>query len=68
MAGELQTTLTNMENNSNPFGFGFAARADWVPEDLGLKTLAEDPKLISCTTSVAMLRLIRETRRLASPL
>lgn len=45
MAGELQTTLTNMENNSNPFGFGFAARADWVPEDLGLKTLAEDPEV-----------------------
>ncbi len=45
MASELQTTLTNMENNSNPFGFGFAARADWVPADLGLKSLADDPEV-----------------------
>lgn len=45
MAGELQTTLTNMENNSNPFGFGFAGRADWVPADLGIKPLSEDPEV-----------------------
>jgi Fe-S oxidoreductase/nitrate reductase gamma subunit len=45
MATELQTTLTNMENNSNPFGFGFAGRADWVPADLGIKALSEDPEV-----------------------
>ncbi|TAL37392.1 MAG: 4Fe-4S dicluster domain-containing protein [Spirochaetes bacterium] len=45
MAGELQTSLQNMENNSNPFGFGFAARADWVPADLGIKPLSEDPEV-----------------------
>lgn len=42
MANELQTSFGNMENNSNPYGFAFAARADWIPEDLGVKTLAED--------------------------
>lgn len=45
MAPELQTTLSNMENNSNPFGFGFAGRGDWLPADLGVKTLAEDPEV-----------------------
>ncbi len=42
MSSELQTTFTNMENNSNPYGFAFAARGDWVPEDITLKTLSED--------------------------
>ncbi|MDY6935309.1 MAG: (Fe-S)-binding protein [Spirochaetota bacterium] len=45
MATELQTTFTNMENNYNPYGFAFAARADWVTEDLGLKTLSEDSEV-----------------------
>ncbi len=45
MATELQTTFTNMENNSNPYGFAFAARGDWVPEDINLKKLAEDPEV-----------------------
>ncbi len=45
MAPELQTTLSNMENNSNPFGFGFAGRGDWLPAELGVKTLAEDPEV-----------------------
>jgi len=45
MATELQTSFGNMENNSNPYGFAFAARADWIPEDLGVKTLAEDPNV-----------------------
>ncbi len=45
MATELQTSFGNMENNSNPYGFAFAARADWVTEDLGVKTLAEDPNV-----------------------
>ncbi|RPI95468.1 MAG: 4Fe-4S dicluster domain-containing protein [Spirochaetales bacterium] len=45
MAPELQTTLSNMENNSNPFGFGFAGRGDWLPAELGVKTLSEDPEV-----------------------
>ncbi|SRR6056297_2607044 len=45
MASELQTSFTNMENNSNPYGFGFAARGDWVPEDLNVKTLSEDAEV-----------------------
>ncbi len=43
MATELQTTFGNMENNSNPYGFAFAARADWLPADLGVKLISEDP-------------------------
>jgi Fe-S oxidoreductase/nitrate reductase gamma subunit len=44
MATELQTAFNNMENNSNPYGFGFATRGEWVaPAGLNLKTLAEDP-------------------------
>jgi len=42
LAAELQTSFNNMENNSNPYGFGFAARGEWIPEDLNLKTLAEE--------------------------
>ncbi len=41
MATELQTSFGNMENNSNPYGFAFAARADWIPDDLGVKTYNE---------------------------
>ncbi|OHD65156.1 MAG: hypothetical protein A2176_02650 [Spirochaetes bacterium RBG_13_51_14] len=43
MAPELQTTFTNLENNFNPYGFAFAERGAWLPADLGVKTLAEDP-------------------------
>lgn len=42
-AAELQTTFQNMETNFNPYGFAFAERGAWVPADLGIKTLAEDP-------------------------
>ncbi|MBN1298363.1 MAG: 4Fe-4S dicluster domain-containing protein [Actinobacteria bacterium] len=45
MAPELQTAFTNMENNSNPYGFAFASRAEWIPEDLELKSVAEDPDI-----------------------
>ncbi len=45
MSSELQTTFTNMENNSNPYGFAFAARGDWIPEDVTLKTLSEDSEV-----------------------
>ncbi len=45
MAPELQKTFLNLENNRNPYGFAFAKRADWLPADLGVKTLAEDPEV-----------------------
>ncbi len=45
MASELQTTFVNLESNFNPYGFAFAERGEWVPEDLGIKTLAEDPEV-----------------------
>lgn len=38
---EVQTVFKNMENNSNPWGIGWADRANWC-KDLGVKTLAED--------------------------
>jgi Fe-S oxidoreductase/nitrate reductase gamma subunit len=45
MATELQTAFNNMENNSNPYGFGFATRGEWAVPDLQLKTIAEDPNV-----------------------
>ena len=46
MATELQTAFNNMENNSNPYGFAFATRGEWVAASgLELKTLAEDPNV-----------------------
>jgi len=41
---ELTLTFKNMENNSNPWGLGWAERGKWV-EELGIKTLAEDPEV-----------------------
>ncbi|MEQ8220999.1 MAG: (Fe-S)-binding protein, partial [Candidatus Eremiobacterota bacterium] len=41
MSPEVQRCFTNMENNSNPWGIGFASRADWA-KDLQVKTMAED--------------------------
>jgi len=41
-APEVQLTLKNMENNSNPWGIGSHLRAEWA-KGLGIKTLAEDP-------------------------
>lgn len=38
---EVQATFRNMENNSNPWGIGWATRADWA-KDLGVKTVAQD--------------------------
>jgi len=38
---EVQTVFKNMENNSNPWGIGWASRADWA-KDLGIKILEED--------------------------
>lgn len=38
---EAQTAFRNMENNGNPWGVGWANRADWAA-DLGVKILAED--------------------------
>ncbi len=56
MAAELQATFTKMESNFNPYGFGFSERGAWVPEDLGVKTLAEDPNVdyvyfVGCSAS-----------------
>ncbi len=45
MAPELQTTLMNMETNYNPYGFAFGERGAWLPADLGVKTIAEDPEV-----------------------
>ena len=45
MAPELQTSFQNMENNFNPYGFAFGERGAWLPADLGVKTLAEDPNV-----------------------
>ena len=45
LAPELQTSFTNLETNFNPYGFAFANRGDWLTEDLGVKTLAEDPEV-----------------------
>ena len=38
---EAQLTFTNMERNSNPWGIGWADRANWA-EDLGVKLLSDD--------------------------
>ena len=39
---ELNAFFRNLETNANPWGIGFAKRADWTA-GLGLKTLAEHP-------------------------
>lgn len=38
---EVQLTFRNMENNSNPWGVGWAKRADWT-EGLDVKTISEN--------------------------
>lgn len=38
---EMQLAFRNMENNANPWGVGWASRADWA-EGLEVKVLAED--------------------------
>ncbi len=40
---ELNAFFRNMETNSNPWGIGFASRADWA-QDLGVKHISEHPK------------------------
>ncbi|MBN2042162.1 MAG: 4Fe-4S dicluster domain-containing protein [Spirochaetes bacterium] len=74
MKPELQTAFTNMENNSNPYGFAFASRADWIPEDLNLKTVTEDSDIdflyfVGCAASydkrnqkvaVALVRILQK--------
>jgi Fe-S oxidoreductase len=39
---EVQRAFTNMENNSNPWGIGFATRGDWAKE-FDVQLLSEDP-------------------------
>lgn len=41
IAPEVQTTLKNMETNSNPWGFGHSTRGDWA-KDLGVTVMAEN--------------------------
>jgi len=38
---EVQAVFKNMENNSNPWGIGWATRADWAKE-MGVKIMSED--------------------------
>jgi Fe-S oxidoreductase len=38
---EVQAVFRNMENNSNPWGIGWATRGDWA-KDLGVKIMSED--------------------------
>lgn len=40
---ELNAFFRNMETNSNPWGIGFASRADWA-QDLGVKLISEHPQ------------------------
>lgn len=40
---ELNAFFRNMETNSNPWGIGFASRADWA-QDLGVKHISEHPQ------------------------
>ncbi|HOW81087.1 MAG TPA: heterodisulfide reductase-related iron-sulfur binding cluster [Spirochaetota bacterium] len=74
MAAELQTTFQNMESNFNPYGFAFAKRGEWLPADLGVKTLAEDPEVdylyfVGCAASfdkrnqkvaIALLKVLKQ--------
>ena len=74
MAPELQTTFMNMETNYNPYGFAFAERGNWIPEDLNIKTLAEDAEVdyvyfVGCAASydkrnqivaIALLRILQK--------
>lgn len=39
---EVQRAFTNMENNSNPWGMGFATRGDWAKE-FDVQLMSEDP-------------------------
>ncbi len=41
---EVMTAMEQTEVNGNPLGIGYASRGDWA-EELGVKTLAEDPEV-----------------------
>lgn len=41
---EMQLAFRNMENNSNPWGIGYAERANWA-DGLEVTTLAENPEV-----------------------
>ncbi len=41
---EMQLAFRNMENNGNPWGIGYADRANWA-KDLGVTTLAENSEV-----------------------
>lgn len=71
---KLKSVLDNMSNYSNAFGFSSASRSDWLPAELGIKTLAEDPNVeylfyVGCISSyeernqqvaVALLKILRK--------
>ena len=42
MPQELNNTFRGWERNSNPWGLGYDKRGDWITEELGVKTLAEN--------------------------
>jgi Fe-S oxidoreductase len=42
MPEEVTRAFTNMENNSNPWGMGFATRGDWAKE-FDVQLMSEDP-------------------------
>jgi Fe-S oxidoreductase len=44
LPNELALTLTNMENQSNPWGINAEKRADWA-QDLGIPTLADNAEV-----------------------
>jgi Fe-S oxidoreductase/nitrate reductase gamma subunit len=41
---EVMTAMEQTEVNGNPLGMGYASRGEWA-ENLGIKTLAEDPEV-----------------------
>jgi len=55
LSKEAQTTLKNIETNSNPWGIGLSTRGDWA-KDLGVKTFEETKNaeylyFVGCTGS-----------------
>ncbi len=45
---ELTNSFVNLERNSNPYGFGYSTRGDWLPPDMGIKTICEDQNVDYC--------------------
>jgi Fe-S oxidoreductase len=72
MPAALQKALTHMENHFNPYGFEAKQRGAWIPAELNIQTLAQDPQVDylyfggcsaaydarSQKTAIALLRLL----------